>query len=470
MEDNKKDIFENYPVPKAVTKLALPTTVGMLVMVVYNLVDTYFIGLTGDSLQVASVSIAMPVFLILVACGNLFGAGGSANISRSLGKKEFDKVKLISSFTVWSAVILGIIVGFIAFFTMDNIVSMIGADEESFNYVRGYLLWLFYGSVFLILSNTLAYLFRSEGNTKVAMFGMMIGTFTNVVLDPIFIFSLDYGVVGAAIATVVANFLACIYYVGQMFKIKDSYLSISIKDFKYDTRIAKDILVIGIPSSLNNILISIATIVYNVFLVKYGTVAVASMGIVIKLNMLCIMLFMGIGIGVQPLFGYTYGAKMYDRLKESIKFSTKIAVITGTICFIAYYFAPEFFMSIFINDPEVIEQGAKMLKAQVVTAPILGILFLTTYLMQVSNNSGIALLLSVCRQGLTFIPAVVLLDMFFGLEGLIRAQAIADVVSVILSIIFSIKFMRNLNANQIDNTDSYVCDSENYNISDDVIS
>lgn len=453
MEDNKKEIFEDYPVPKAVVKLALPTTVGMLVMVIYNLVDAYFIGLTNEPIQVAAVSLAMPVFLILIACGNLFGAGASANISRALGQKNLERVKAISSFAFFSAVFLGVVVGTISAFFMDDVVLAIGADADSFDYVKGYLSWLFNGAVFLILSNTIAYLLRSEGNTKVAMFGMMIGTFTNVVLDPIFIFTLDYGVVGAAMATVIANFCAVTYYLFQFSKLENSYLSFSFSDFKLDLQLAKDILIIGIPSSLNNILISIATIVYNIYLAEYGTTPVAAMGIVIKLNMLCIMLFMGIGIGVQPLFGYTYGAKMYTRLRESIVFSIVVAVITGSVCFFAYYFAPEFFVSMFINDADVIEQGAKMLKAQVVTAPILGVLFLTTYLMQVANRAGIALLLSVCRQGLTFIPSVIILDYVAGLDGLIWAQAIADTVSVVLSLVFCGLFFKRLNSDIDEHSD-----------------
>lgn len=445
MNSTKKDIFENYPIPKAVVKLALPTTIGMLVMVIYNLVDAYFIGLTNDAIQVAAVSYSMPVFLILIGCGNLFGAGASANISRALGEKSYNKVKLISSFAIWSAIILGVAVGLIGHIFMDTIIYAIGTDDASFDYVKGYLQWLTYGSVSIILSNTLGYLLRSEGNTKLAMVGMMLGTFINVVLDPILIFNFNYGVVGAAMATVIANSIVIVFFVFKISKLEDTFLSFKFSDYKFDATIARDILVIGIPSSLNNILISIATIVYNLYLTKYGTVPVAAMGIVIKLNMLCIMLFMGIGIGVQPLFGYTYGAKMLNRLKESVVFSVKVSIITGIVCFVGYFFAPETFISMFIDDAEVIEQGAKMLRAQVISAPILGLLFLTTYLMQVVNKPLLALLLSICRQGLTFIPSVMILDKIAGLDGLIYAQVIADSVSVMLSILFSISFFKNLN-------------------------
>lgn len=455
MEENKQEVFESYPIPKAVATLAIPTTIGMLVMVLYNMVDAYFIGLTNDAVQVAAVSLAMPIFLILMACGNLFGIGASANISRYLGEKSYDKVKTISSFSLWSAVILAIIVAILGLTFMDGLTYAIGSDDTTFEYVKGYLSWLCYGAVFIILSNTLGYLLRSEGHAKAAMVGMMISTFTNIILDPILIFICDFGVVGAAMATVIANAFAVVYFFITLARLKGSYLSIKISDYKFDSKIAKDVFSIGVPACLTTVLMSVASIIYNVYLAKYGTIPVASMGIVIKLNMLPVMMFMGLGMGVQPLFGYTYGAKIYDRLKESIIFSTKVAVTIGVVCFGIYFFAAEVAVGVFIDDAEVISQGAKMLQAQVLTAPILGILFIATNLMQVANKPLIALLLAVCRQGVTFIPAVIILDVVAGLDGLIYAQPIADVVSVVLSVLVCINFIKSLQSNLEDNIDKY---------------
>lgn len=444
MEHNKKEIFEEYPIPKAVFTLALPTTIGMLVMVLYNLVDTYFIGQTNDPVQVAAVSLAMPFFLVLMACGNLFGIGASSSISRYLGAKSFQQVKHISSYSFYSATLLGIATGLYTLFHIDSVVEFTGADVLSAPYVKGYLTTIGYGAPVIILSATLAYLIRSEGNAKEAMIGMVIGTFTNIILDPIFIFTLDYGVIGAAMATVFANLLAVIYYVYTVFHMKDCYISLHFKYFKIEAGIVKDVLSIGIPASLNNILMSIATIIYNVYLTKYGTDPVAAMGIVIKIGMIYMMLFMGLSTGVQPLLGYTYGAKQYKRLKAAFAFSVQIAFIIGVTCLVLFYVGADFLIGIFINEEVVTAWGVEMLRVQVLTAPLLGVTYLVTNLMQVANKGGLALFLSVCRQGFTFVPAIMILDATFGVHGLIWAQPVADVLTVGISVIVCGLFFRNL--------------------------
>lgn len=443
MDENKKELFENAPISKAVTSLALPTVIGMLVMVFYNLVDTYFIGQTNDSIQVAAVSLAMPIFLILMACGNLFGIGASANISRYLGQQSYDKVNIISSFSAWSALALGIIVAIFSLLFMDNLVWLIGADELSFEYVKGYLSWLAYGAPFIIISNALSYLIRSEGNAKMAMFGMILSTITNIILDPIFIFTFDFGVVGAAMATVIANILSAIYYVYVLLTMKNTYLSIKLSDFKPEVNIVKDIFIIGIPASLNNVLMSVSSIMYNVYLAEYGNTPVAAMGIVTKMGMIYMMLFMGLATGVQPLFGYVYGANQQERLKEAVNYTLKVAVSIGVVCLVVFSFMAEAMIGGFIDDVDVIEQGAKMLQAQVLTAPFIGIIFVVTNLMQVAKKGAIALFLSVCRQGCLFIPAIIILDKMKGLEGLIFAQPLADVISVCLAIFIYYHFFQN---------------------------
>lgn len=447
MDEKKRKIFEEYPVPKAVLTLAFPTTIGMLVMVLYNLVDTFFIGQTDDAEQVAAVSLAMPFFLVLMACGNLFGIGASSSISRSLGAGKYEKVKTISSFAFFSAFLLGI---FLAIFTltfMDEIVVFTGADSEIAPYVGGYLITIAYGAPMIILSATLAYIIRSEGNAKEAMIGMVIGTMSNIILDPIFIFVFDYGVIGAAIATVFANLFAVIYYILTTNAMKSSYISLRIKDFKIDYNIVRDVLAIGIPSSLNNLLMSLATIFYNIYLAKYGTEPVAAMGIAVKISMIYMMLFMGLSTGVQPLLGYTYGAGAYGRLKETFVFSLKIAFFIGVSCFIIFYTQASHMITFFLNDPEVIALGVEMLRVQVVTAPLIGVIYLVTNLMQVANKGKSALFLSICRQGFTFIPAIVILEENFGYEGLIRSQPVADVLTVGMSLLVCGLFFKNLGAN-----------------------
>lgn len=448
METEKKALFEEWPIPKAVFKLALPTTVGMLVMVIYNLVDTYFIGQTGDPLQVAAVSLGLPYFLLLMACGNLFGIGASSCISRYLGAGLHERVKTASSFAFWCSIVLGVLMTLGTLHYIDVVVTILGGDGESSVYVKGYLSWLAMGAPFMILCMTLGSIVRSEGNAQVAMIGMIISTVTNIILDPIFIFTLDFGVQGAAMATVVANSLAVLYFIVVFSRMKNTYLSLKWKDFRWDNAIARDIFSVGTPAALNNILGSMVTLVYNAFLIKYGTVPVAAMGIVLKMGMLYIMVFTGVATGVQPLLGYSYGAGDMDRLRKSFFFLIQLCVTIGVGTMLFYRHFASGMMAIFIGDVDVITQGAIMLRAQVVSAPVLGCLFAVTNLMQVANKGKIALFLSVCRQGIIFFPAIILLDRIYGLDGLIWIQPVVDILSTVLAILIAIQFFSSLEKNK----------------------
>ncbi len=443
MDSKKIEIFEKLPVSQAVWKLAAPTIIGMIVMVFYNMVDTFFIGLTNDANQVAAVSLAMPIFMILMSFGGLFGIGASANISRYLGAKQFEKVKNFSSFAFWGSLTIGV-VSLVVFLTnMDILVNLTGSDDLAAPYVNGYLTYIALGAPFIILSNTLGYLIRSEGNAKAAMIGMTVGTIINIILDPIFIFLLDLGVAGAAVATVIANIVSTIYYIIVILNMKNSHLSINIKDIRFGD-VARKTFVIGTPASLNNILMSSAFVVYNSYLAAYGNDPVAAMGIVMKVTMIYIMIFVGLTVGTQPLLGYSYGAKHFDRLKKTINYILLVTTIVGVVCFAVFFFGAEWIIAAFIRDTAVIEYGTTMLRAQIITVPFIGIIFVVTNLMQVANKGMISLILSVCRQGLVFIPAIILLDLTLGFNGLVYAQAVADVMSVILSTAVYIWFSKKI--------------------------
>ncbi len=441
----KQELFEQWPIPKAVFRLALPTTVGMLVMVLYNLVDTYFIGQTDDPLQVAAVSLGMPYFLFLMACGNLFGIGASSSISRYLGAGMADRVRKTSSVAFWLALVLGLVVGASTLFHMDAVVAFIAGDGgETTVFLDGYLTWLAMGAPFMVLCLTLGNIVRSDGNAQIAMIGMIISTVTNILLDPVFIFYFDFGVQGAAMATVVANSLAVAYFVFTFRKMEGSELSLKLSDCKIEKVILRDIFSVGTPAALNNVLSSFVSLVYNAFLVKYGTTPVAAMGIVLKLSMLYVMLFTGVAAGVQPLLGYNYGSKNFSRLKEAFYYLVKVCFVIGIGTFFLFeHFANEL-MAGFLDDPEVIVQGAKMLRVQVTTAPILGFIFAVTNLMQVANKGKVALLLSVCRQGIIFLPAIIILDQMYGLDGIIWIQPVVDVMSVVMAVAVCLKFFTSL--------------------------
>lgn len=342
MKDNTK-VFEEYTVPKAVMTMALPSMLSMLINIVYNLADTFFVGQTGDSNQVAAVSVSMPLFLLFIATGNLFGVGGCAFVSRSLGEGRKDRVKTISAFCIYGSIAVGLVLGIIFFTLKNQILMLVGASKNTLSLAADYLKWVALGAPSIVLAITAANLVRGEGAAKESMIGSVIGQITNIILDPIFIlhtgdklfgftmpFGFDMGVAGAAIATVIGNIVTVIYFLIYFLKGK-SILSISPKRFSMGHKIAKGVIGVGLPAAINNLLMSISNIIVNVVLIKYGDNAVAAMGIAMKANMLVVMLQIGLGQGVQPLVGYCYGAQNYKRMRKCLRFSIICNIIIGSV-------------------------------------------------------------------------------------------------------------------------------------------
>lgn len=439
-ENINKDIFEKQPIRKSVWKLALPTIASMLVTVLYNLADTFFVGQTNDKSQVAAVSLVMPVFLIFMAFGNLFGMGGGSAISRFLGEKRQEDVRHVSSFSFYGSIIVGIILGAIALIFMPQIVPLTGATTGTNDYIKEYLTYIAIGAPFLIVSNAFGNIVRSVGSAKLAMIGMMIGTVVNIILDPIMILAMDIGVTGAAVATVIGNIASTIFYVILLMK-KNNILSVKPKDFKIKG-IGATVLAIGIPACLNNILMSIASIIFNVFLSKYGEAPIAAMGIAMKVNMLAIMLFMGLTMGAQPLIGYNYGSGNHDRMKKVIWYIMRVSVIMGTIVMIVFLVFAKPIVTSFIDDKEVIYYGTKMLRILSSTSFALGIMFVSMSALQSMGKALASLILSISRQGFIFLPVAIITNWLFKLDGLMWAQPISDLFSITISVILLIWILK----------------------------
>lgn len=456
MKDNTK-IFAEYKVPRAVAAMALPSMMGMLINIIYNLADTFFVGQTGDSNQVAAVSVSMPLFFFFLAIGNLFGIGGCAFISRSLGEGKKDKVKTISSFCIYGALVLGIFIGILFFFFREPLLYLVGASDNTIGFAQDYLKWVAVGAPFSVLSITVCNLVRGEGAAKISMVGSVLGQVVNVILDPIFIlgsgdklfgitlpFGLDMGVAGAAIATVLGNVFSVVFFLVYFLRGK-SILSITPKRFSMKNGIAKGVINVGLPASLNNLLMSISNIIVNIVLVSYGDNAVAAMGVAMKANMLVIMLQIGLAQGVQPLIGYCYGAKNYARMKKCMGFSIVCNIVIGTVMMLFYLVFRENVISMFIDDAEVVSLGVKMLTAIMSPGPVIGIMFVLNFAFQGMGKGIQSFILSVGRQGLVYIPLLFILNKLVGLDGIIWAQAAADFVCVIMSIIMFIFIMKGIN-------------------------
>lgn len=449
MNKNQK-VFESMSIPKAVATLAIPTMLSMLVTVIYNMADTYFVGQTGDANQVAAVSLAMPVFLLLMALGNIFGIGGSSFISRSLGEGKAEKVKHISSFCFWGSVVSGVVLGAVFIIFADGILPMVGASPNTFGYAKDYLITVALGAPFNVLSFAYGNILRGEGASRQAMTGMMLGTIVNIILDPVMILWWGWGVKGAAAATVIGNIAAAVYYIVYMLR-KDTMLTFSPKHFKMNDGIFGGVFKIGIPAAINSALMSASNIILNVFLASYGDTAVAGMGVAMKANMLVAMIQIGLAAGIQPLIGYNYGAKNYRKMNKVIKFTLFCTVILGTVITAVYYFVAHNIINAFINDAAVIENGVMMLRALMISGPVMGILFVFMNSLQGMGKAVPSLVLSLSRQGLVFIPTLFIANAIAGLNGIVYAQPLADIASVIISTCMYIFIYRKLKHNEFQN-------------------
>ena len=303
---NEHELMANMKVSKAVAKMAIPSVISSLVTVIYNMADTFFVGRTGDALQVAAVSLTNPIFILLMAFANMFGMGGSAVASVALGKKDEKRVKNVTAFVFYGSVIVGLVCMAALLLFMRPILTLFGANAETYEFAKGYTLHISYGAPFIIWSAASSFILRVEGASKEAMIGNMIGTIANIVLDPIFISKFGMGAAGAAIATTIGNVLACLYYLWYFLK-KSRLFSIYFRYFTCRNGILVKICTIGLPTAIFSGLMSVSTIILNQILVAYGNAPVAAIGIVFKANMFITFLQMGLANGVQPLFGYNYG-------------------------------------------------------------------------------------------------------------------------------------------------------------------
>lgn len=442
MKDKTTEIFANAPVPKAVISNVVPSIISMLMVLVYNLADTFFIGQTKNAYMVAGVSVATPAFLIFMAVGMLFGIGGTSRISRLLGQGEKERAKNTSSFCFWSGFGIGIISAIIMVIFSKPVCSMIGASDDTIGYASEYLSIVAIGIPFLIISNSFSNIIRAEGQAKIAMAGMIIGNMMNVVLDPIMILGFHWNVAGAAWATVIGNVFSACFYIYHIVR-KSTLLSISPKEYKIRDGIAGGVLAIGIPASLNNVLLSVSNILVNNQMKYYGDMAVAGLGVAIKVNMIVVMLLIGLGVGIQPLLGYCFGAGNRKRYKEVLKFSVFLAVGLSLIMTVICYFGAGFLVRTILDDMNAYEYGLEFARTYIYSGPIMGILFVFINAIQSMGAAIPALILNVSRQGLVYIPILFIFKKVFdSARMLAAAQPVTDYIAATLAVVLFIVSFR----------------------------
>ena len=439
MKNNKSlDVFENMPVRTAVFENALPAMAAMLMVLVYNLADTFFIGQTHNDILVAAVSLATPVFLLFMAVGTIFGIGGTSVISRAMGEGRKEYAKKVCSFCMWGCVVIGIIMAVLLLAFMDQLLPLIGARADTFEYAKTYLIIVCFSGPFVLIANCYSNVIRAEGQSGKAMMGQLLGNLLNVILDPIMILVFGWNIAGAAIATVIGNVVGAGYYLLYFIRGKSS-LSIRIKDFTIKDKVASEVFAIGIPAALGSLLMSVSSILMNGQMAQYGDMAVAGVGVAMKVTMMTGMVCIGLGQGIQPLLGYCVGAKKWDRYKDVLRFSLLFAfVLSVALTAVCYIFTGQI-VSAFLTDAAAFDYGVSFSRILLCTSFLFGVFYVLINALQASGAASESLIVNISRQGLIYIPAMFLLGALFQEIGLIWAQPVADVLSLILAIILYIR-------------------------------
>lgn len=419
------------PVPKAVMKNALPAMAAMLMVLIYNLADTFFIGQTHDDLQVAAVSLATPVFLIFMAVGTVFGIGGTSVISRAMGQGRQDHAKKVCSFCMWGCVAVGAAMSAFFLLFMDEILGWIGATPDTWDYAKTYLTIVSCCGPFVLIGNCYSNVIRAEGQSGKAMMGQLIGNLLNVVLDPLLILVFGWDIAGAAVATVIGNVVGAGYYILYFLR-GSSTLSIRLKDFALGGGVCSGVLAIGIPASLGSLLMSVSQIIVNALMTDYGDMALAGIGVAMKVTMMTGMVCIGFGQGIQPLLGYCVGAKLWERFKKVMKFSLVFSLALSVVMTGVCYLFTNGIVSAFLTDPAAFDYAVQFSRILLTTSFLFGAFYVLSNALQAMGAATAALIVNLSRQGIIYIPALFILKAALGAAGLAWAQPVADLLSTAL--------------------------------------
>lgn len=437
MKEKQKDsleIFAHAPIGQAVLKNTVPAMAAMLMVLIYNLADTFFIGQTDNAFMIAAVSLVTPVFLLFMALGTVFGIGGTSVISRAMGEGRREYAKKVCAFCMWGCVAVGIVMVILVFALMDPILSLLGASENTIGYAKEYLSIVTVAGPFVLISNCYANIIRTEGKAGMAMLGQLGGNLLNVVLDPILILVLGWNVAGAALATALSNFVSAVYYIGY-FKYGKSMLSISPKDVSLKEGILKGVLAIGIPAALGDVLMSVSSILLNGQMAKYGDMALAGIGVAMKVTMITGMICIGFGQGIQPLLGYCVGAKNWKRYRESLRFSVLFGLGLSTVMTVFCYVFDSQIVGAFLTEAEAFRYGVTFSRILLTTSFLFGMFYVLSNALQAMGAATAAFIINLSRQGLIYIPAIFILQKAIGRNGLLWVQPVADVLSVLLVLV-----------------------------------
>ncbi len=444
-QDNMK-LFSEMPVKRAVLSLVVPTVISQLITVIYNMADTFFIGQMGDPNQVAAASLALPLFLLTTGMANLFGIGGASLVSRSLGCGDIDKVRRVSAFSIWTAAAIAFLYGMIMLAFRGVILPAVGTDSATYGFCADYVFWtLTIGAVPTVLNAALAHLIRAEGFSAQASFGVALGGLMNIVLDPVFIFGFGFEIAGAAIATMLSNVIALSYFAVLVFKKRGQiHLSFHPKYYSVRDGIPTEVLLVGLPSAIMNLMGIFSNITLNKLMVSYCNEAVAGIGIAKKIDLLAYAIANGLSQGVIPLIGFNYSAKNYDRMKSAIKVTLLLSLSITTAGSVLLFTCAGPLVRAFIDDALTIQYGSLFQRIICITGPFTAITTITISIFQSVGHKIKPLILSMLRKGGLDVPAMFILNRLFGINGIAWATPVADLGSMLIGLILFVPFWKKL--------------------------
>lgn len=461
MDNSKTELFESMPIPKAVVTLSVPSVISSLVMVIYSLADTFFVGMMNDPVQNAAVTLAAPLLLAFNAVNNLFGIGSSSMMSRALGRKDYDTVYRSSAFGFYASLICSLLFSLLYGVLQSPILVVLGANAETMQATADYLFWtVLLGSAPSILNVVLAYLVRAEGSSLHASIGTMCGCLLNIVLDPIFIlpWGLNLGAAGAGCATCLSNTVACLYFFVLLFvKRGKTYVCIKPSMFRPSKQIVKGVCGVGIPASIQNLLNVTGMTILNNFTSAYGSDPVAAMGIAQRVNIVPFQIAMGFSQGIMPLISYNYTSGNIKRMKKTFMFTAKISLGFILAVMLTFLFAAEPIISMFMKNESIVAYGAAFQRGFCFALPFLCIDFLALGVFQSCGMGMKSFIFAVVRKIVLEIPALFVLNWLFPLYGLAYAQFVAELILGTIAVVVLVRMFRRL---EREHAAPYVSDSE----------
>lgn len=449
----KEELFETMPVTKAIFTLTVPMIITSIVSIIYNLSDTFFVGKLNDPVQNAAVTLVAPAMTLFYAITNLFGVGASSLMSRKLGVKEYDNVRKAAATGIYFGLFFSILLSLGTLIFSAPVLRLLGTSDETFSVTSQYLFWTVgVGAVPGIMNLLLSFILRAEGRAMQASLGAISGCILNIVLDPFFIlpFGLNLGAAGAGFATFISNCFASLYFVVLLITLRGkTYVSVNPKNVSFDKEILKNIFVVGFPGVIQNNLNVISMTIFNNLAAGFGTFAVASIGIVNKLNQLPIQIIFGFSQGVMPLIGYNYASKNVQRVKDTITRIFQITLVSLIVVLLIYFTSSRQLVSLFMKNDEIVTIGSRFLKGFGLGLPFMCVDFVVVGISQSFGMGRHAFVFSILRKAIFEIPFILIFSKVFGLYGLAYSTCCAEILMSIIALIVLKKLLDHANKSSV---------------------